>query len=282
MRKTIKKYFITCSTVVLILTVANLFFFNIQNGFSVSKAYMDAPVVAKKISKPALNFAGENIPENDPTVKTKLKAAVLNCDVNKQNVHRSSKRLKKWFAVIEPILKRHGIPEDFKYIPFIESGFKSDTSVKGAAGYWQFMPATARNYGLRVDDVVDERYDIQKSTNSACRYLKELYREFGSWTMVAAAYNIGSTKLQQHTKNQDEDNYFRLHLNTETGRYVYRILAVKEMLKQAEVKHNVGSKIIVNKPGYSINLSSIYVYDPEFVASVLSSIKNNFFARIKK
>lgn len=282
MKKTIKKYFITCSAALLILMVVNLFFFNIQNGFSVSRDYLEEAKSAKKISKPALNFAGENIPVSDPKVKTKLRTEVLLCVINEINSRQSVKRLKKWFALIEPILKRHGIPEDFKYIPFIESDFKTDTSAKGAAGYWQFMPATARNYGLRVDEEVDERYDIQKSTNSACRYLRDLYREFGSWTMVAAAYNIGSGKLQQHTKAQDEDNYFRLHLNSETGRYVYKIVAVKEILKQSEVKRNIGSKIIVSKPGYRINLSSIYVYDPEFVATVLTSIKNNFFNSIKK
>jgi hypothetical protein len=280
MKEMIKKHFITCSAAVFIFTLVHLFFFNTQSGFSVSKDYLEQGKLVKKVSKPMVNFAGENIPLGDPLVKTKFNSAVQRFHADYPNLHKSSKRVKKWFAIIEPILRKHGIPEDFKYVPFIESEFKTDTSSKGAAGYWQFMPATARTYGLKVDELVDERYDATKSTNAACRYLKDLHREFGSWTMVAAAYNIGSGKLIQHTKAQDEDNYFRLQLNRETARYVYNIVAVKELMKQNEAKRNVSNKIIVNKPGYyKINLSSIYVYNPEFVASVLTSIRNNIFVK---
>ncbi|MDP2162498.1 MAG: lytic transglycosylase domain-containing protein, partial [Flavobacterium sp.] len=143
------------------------------------------------------------------------------------NMHKLAKQ---WFKVIDPILKRHGIPEDFRYIPFVESKFRQGTSSKGAEGFWQFMPETAMQFGLRVDEEVDERLDVVKSTHAACRYLKTLYKEFGNWTLVAAAYNVGEGSLLRTMNAQDNDDYYSLTLNRETSQYVYKLLAAKEII----------------------------------------------------
>ena len=138
----------------------------------------------------------------------------------------------KLFPVIEPILAFYGIPEDFKYIPLVESGLCEGTSPKGAKGIWQFMPGTARSYGLKVGHGKDDRMNVRKSTIAACKYIKELYGEFNSWTLAAAAYNNGSIKLERAINRQNEDNYFRMSLNRETGSYVYKIIAMKEIISK--------------------------------------------------
>ncbi len=136
------------------------------------------------------------------------------------------------FPIIEPILKAYGIPEDFKYVPLVESGLCEGTSPKGARGVWQFMPGTARTYGLKVGKGKDDRLNLRKSTIAACKYIKELYGEFNSWTLAAAAYNNGSIKLERAMNKQNEDNYFRMTLNRETGSYVYKLVAMKEIINK--------------------------------------------------
>ena len=141
-------------------------------------------------------------------------------------------KAEKLFPIIEPILKIYGIPDDFKYIPLVESGLNPGISRRGAGGLWQFMPGTARTYGLKVGHGKDERMNIRKSTAAACIYLKELYSEFNSWTLAAAAYNIGEIKMARAIRKQSEDNYFRMHFNPETGTYVYKLIAMKEIIEK--------------------------------------------------
>ena len=136
----------------------------------------------------------------------------------------------KMFPVIEPILKQYGIPDDFKFIPLVESGFGAGKSSRGAYGPWQFMRGTARTYGLVVNKNRDERMDIRKSTIAACKYLKELHGEFKSWAMVAAAYNMGSPNLARIMRQQCKCNYFQIKMNKETGAYVYNLIAMKEII----------------------------------------------------
>src|SRR5690606_5031247 len=127
---------------------------------------------------------------------------------------------------------------------FVESGFTSGTtSRRGASGYWQFMPNTAKAFGLQVDDVVDERQDVEKSTIAAAKYLKSLYGEFNSWTLVAAAFNIGEGNLLRAINRQNEDNYFRLKLNRETGSYLYKLISVKEIIEHP-TRHGYRTKKI--------------------------------------
>jgi hypothetical protein len=131
------------------------------------------------------------------------------------------------FGTLERILREEGVPDDFKFLALIESDFRDVVSPSGAAGFWQFMPVTARQYGLEVNEFIDERYHIEKATRAACKYLKDAKLELGSWTMAAAAYNTGINGMFNRAADQHSYNYYDLYLNQETSRYVFRILAMK-------------------------------------------------------
>jgi membrane-bound lytic murein transglycosylase D len=179
-----------------------------------------------------LNFAQEPLPVSDHYVRKQLKKvfkvyAYKNLKTYK--LHRHASRL---FPIMEPILAKYGIPEDFKYVPLVESGLHSGTSHKGASGLWQFMPETARQYGLKVNAAIDERHQVVKSTIAACKYLRRLHKEFGNWTLVAAAYNIGDNKLKKLIDKQNQDSYFSIRFNPETASYVYKLIAMKEIIER--------------------------------------------------
>lgn len=182
-----------------------------------------------------LNFAGETLPQDVTSVEKRLKRNLEKFSYSNLKTHRLHRISRDWFPVIEPILKKHGIPEDFKYVPLIESGLKAGTSHKGASGYWQFMPGTARAFGLKVNGKVDERQDIRKSSEAAAKYIKELYNIFGNWTLVAAAYNVGEGSLLRSIRKQGQDNYYLLSLNRETSAYVYRLISMKEIIENPAI-----------------------------------------------
>ena len=184
----------------------------------------------------SLTFANEIVPANDKSVRSKLGKYLAKFSFKKVGSHEMHKKADKYLPKISKILNSYGIPEDFKYIPIVESGLSpAVTSHKGAGGYWQFMPATARLYGLKVNGKVDERKDIVKSTHAAARYIKDLYEEFGDWTLVAAAYNVGGGRLKSSMRRQNNDNYYKLKLNPETGSYVYKIISVKEVIENPKM-----------------------------------------------
>ena len=137
------------------------------------------------------------------------------------------KRSNKYFSIIEKYLKEYQIPEDFKYLAIAESALENAISPAGAKGFWQFMPKTGKAYGLEINDLIDERYNLEKSTEAACKYLKKLYKQFESWTLAAAAYNMGPNALSKQMIKQQVNNYYDLKLNNETSRYVFRIIAYK-------------------------------------------------------
>ena len=195
------------------------------------------------------SFANEALPVNSGVYR-KLQRSITKHNYRNVQSHILQIKADKLFPVIEPILKAYGIPDDFKYLPLVESGLKEGTSPKGAAGLWQFMPGTARTYGLKVGHGVDERKNVRKSTIAACKYIKELYAEFNSWTLAAAAYNNGSIKLARAINKQGEDNYFRMHLNRETGSYVYNLIAMKAVIDNPQ-KYGYGYGTY-----YSYNLSN--------------------------
>ena len=141
------------------------------------------------------------------------------------------KRANKYFPIIEPILKKNNIPNDFKYLAIIESGLENVVSPAGATGFWQFMKGTAKDRGMEVNTEVDERYNLEISTQAACDYLKDAYDKFGSWTMAAASYNVGMNGLQRRAIEQNTNNYYDLYLPMETSRYVFRLLAIKEIFE---------------------------------------------------
>lgn len=197
------------------------------------KEKLNSPEKKQEIYYNSLTFANESIPVENHKVKSKLTKYLAKFSFKKIGSHDMHARAEKYLPKIEKILKSYGIPEDFKYLPVVESGLDpSVSSHKGAGGYWQFMPSTARLYGLRVDHKVDERKNFVKSTHAAARYLKDLYNQFGDWTLVAAAYNIGEGSLRAAMRNQGKKSYYHLKLNEETASYVYKIISVKEVLEK--------------------------------------------------
>lgn len=178
-----------------------------------------------------LSFAGEPVPLNLPDVRESLdKELQINIYFH-SNTLFLIKRANRWLPQMQEILRKHDIPEDFKYLPLIESNLLNDVSPKQAVGYWQILKESGREYGLEINNEVDERYDPIKATEAACRYLKKAYDKFGNWTLVAASYNRGMSGLQRALDNQQVNSYYDLYLNDETSRYVFRILAIKEIIR---------------------------------------------------
>lgn len=180
------------------------------------------------------DFCGEQAPLDQWDVAEKFDREMLVNTYWHSNTLLSIKRAYRWFPIIEPILKEQGIPDDFKYLALIESGFINATSPSGAVGFWQFLPETATQYGLEVNDEVDERYHVEKSTHAACAYFNDAYSRFGTWSLVAASYNMGMGGLQKQVDRQGSKEYYQLLLNDETARYVFRILAIKELMNNAD------------------------------------------------
>jgi len=189
------------------------------------------PIVKGYYFPKEVDFAGEKTPLNIADVKERFDRELL---VN-ANLDASTlliiKRANRAFPIIEPILKKNGVPDDFKYLAVAESALMNATSSAGAKGFWQFMPATAKEYGMEVNDIVDERYHLEMSTEAACKYLLGAYKKFGSWTLAAASYNGGLGGVNKQITFQGENNYYDLLLTDETARYVFRILALKEIMK---------------------------------------------------
>lgn len=178
-----------------------------------------------------IDFAGESAPLNIADVRERLDRELLvNANLDATTV-LIIKRANRVFPVIEPILKKYGIPDDFKYLAVIESGLVNVVSPAGARGVWQFMPETGKERGLEINDIVDERYHLAKSTEAACKYLQSAYAKFGSWTLAAASYNGGFGGVNKQITFQGVTNYYDLLLTDETARYVFRILALKEIMK---------------------------------------------------
>ncbi len=183
----------------------------------------------------SISFAEESFPLEDRQVKRRLDKYLSRLSFKKHQSYSLHRQAEKYLPQIAEILKSYDIPEDFKYIPLVESGLDPRIlSHRGAGGYWQFMPATARLFGLRVNSSIDERKNLLKSTHAAAKYLKSLYDKFGDWTLVAAAYNVGEGSLASSMRRQGEDNYFRLSLNAETSSYLYKLVSMKEIIEKPE------------------------------------------------
>jgi hypothetical protein len=232
-----KKHLITCSVMLVLVIISALNIYSTKAKATAIKSVKLSPRISKYILKNIdaendYSFANETLPVNNAGVSRRLRHSLLKHNYKYVQSNILHNKADKMFPVIEPILAAYGIPDDFKYIPLVESGFGEGASSKGAKGPWQFMPGTARTYGLRVGHGIDERMNIRKSTIAACKYIKELYAEFNSWTLTAAAYNNGSIKLEKAINHQNEDNYFRMHLNSETGAYVYNLVAMKAIISQ--------------------------------------------------
>ena len=209
-----------------------------------------------------LDFAGEAMPLKDPEVFERMDRELLVNTYWQSNGLLMFKRAKKYFPIIEPILKKNGIPDDFKYLAVIESGLTNAVSSAKATGVWQIMQATAKENGLEVNDNVDERYHLEKSTEVACKYLLKSKEKLGSWTLAAAAYNAGDTGVSRRLEEQNVSNYYDLLLGEETGRYVFRIVALKEILKHPDVY------------GFNFREKDLYSQVPTYKVEVDTTVKD--------
>ena len=209
-----------------------------------------------------LNFAGEAVPLEDPEILERVDREFLVNTYWQSNALLLMKRANKYFPIIEPILAKNNIPDDFKYLAVAESGLQNVVSPAGATGFWQILKATGREYGLEVNNNVDERYHIEKSTQVACDYLNRWKSRFKSWTLTAAAYNAGPGGIQKYMNTQKVDNYYDLLLGQETGRYVFRIMAIKEIISNPSTY------------GFNVTKKDFYNAVPTFKVEVDEPIAN--------
>jgi hypothetical protein len=203
-----------------------------------------------------LNFAGEKVPQDDPEIMERIDREFLVNTYWQSNAVLLMKRANKYFPIIEPILAKNGIPDDFKYLAVAESGLQNVVSPAGAAGFWQIMKATGKEYGLEVNSNVDERYNLSLATQLACEYLKKNKEKFGSWTLAAASYNAGAGAINKYMGIQQATDYYDLLLGQETGRYVFRIMAIKEILSHPE------------KYGFELSKEDLYATVPTFTVEI--------------
>jgi len=193
---------------------------------SVSESYE-----VKALKLPSyMELAGESVPLDKADIRERMDRELLVNTYWQSNGLLLLKRANKFFPIIEPLLEKHNLPDDFKYLALAESGLMNVTSRAGASGFWQFMKGTAKEYGLEVNSNVDERYNVELATEMAAKYLNRAKSKFGTWTLAAAAYNAGSGKINLRLNQQKVTDYYDLLLNMETSRYVFRILALKEVI----------------------------------------------------
>jgi hypothetical protein len=196
----------------------------------------------------SMTFAGEKILLQDEDIIERLDREVLTNAYYQSATTQMLKRANRWFPMIERILKEENIPNDFKYLAVIESGLVQATSPVGAQGFWQFMPFTAKQYDLEINDEIDERLHVEKSTRAACAYLRDAQDTLKDWLLASASYNRGIGGVRQDMRWQGTDHYFDTDQNSETARYVFRILAVK--------------LIFENPKAYGFNTDKIKLYEP--------------------
>ena len=230
----------------------------IQNSIDPLPQIVKAPTLKKTYL-----FASEKIPVENLDIMERLDRELLVNSYYHSSTIQNIKLANKYFPTIEKILRKNNIPEDFKYLAIAESGLRNVVSPAGATGFWQLMKPIGKALNLEIYEEVDERYDLEKSTEAACKYLNQLKSRYGTWINATAAYNLGPTKFSQALEREGESNYFDLNLNTETMRYVFRIAAIKE--------------IIENTENYGFHIDHNEKYDPldnYYTIKVESSINN--------
>lgn len=217
-------------TVVVFVIAFKLFNFSTTNSneSEIKKAVnaTKSPIRAFKLPD-SLNFAGDKVPLEYFDVRESLDNELLSVGNFHSQTFKNIKRTARYFPIIEPILEKNNIPNDFKYLAVAESNLENVASYAGAHGFWQFLKSTGISYGLEVNSEVDERYNLEKATEAACKYLGNAYKVYKDWALVAASYNYGRGNVNKQLKRQKVDSYYNLYLNRETARYVYRILAIK-------------------------------------------------------
>lgn len=209
-----------------------------------------------------MDFAGEAVPLENPDIRERMDRELLVNVYWQSNGLLLFKRANKYFPQIEPLLKKYGLPDDFKYLAVAESGLEYTSSPAGASGIWHFMKGTGLEYGLEINEYVDERYNLEKATMVAAEYLKSAKNKFGSWTMAAASYNAGVGGMNKQINRQSQTSYYDLLLNDETSRYVFRILALKEMMTNPQ------------KYGFNFREKDLYTHIPTYKVKVTTPVEN--------
>ncbi|MFT6334946.1 MAG: hypothetical protein ACJATI_001692 [Halioglobus sp.] len=197
---------------------------------TVTEVFDTLPQVIRTPTIDSPSFAGEAMPVNMDTRERLDRELSVNAYWQSATLMHI-KSANKFFPIIEPILAEEGVPDDFKYLAVAESSLRNVQSAASAKGFWQFRRAAAKELGLEINDEVDERYHVEKATKAACGYLKKLHKRFGSWANAAAAYNVGPTKFARTLKEQGQSSFYDINVNSETGRYVFRLIAIKEIMK---------------------------------------------------
>ena len=261
-----KKHIPLIATIVVLLSIMSIFSFSSKEhaeNISVLNSLKEKYTIFA-IPKPSstIYFANERVPLENPDIWERYDKELLKNTYWQSNTLLLHKRAAKYFPVIEPILKKNNLPDDFKYLALIESGLENVTSPAGAKGFWQIMKSTAKEFHLEVNSEVDERYHIEKSTQAACDFLNSAKEKFGSWTLAAAAYNMGRSGLLQQMNRQKSYTYYDLLLNNETSRYVFRILAIKEIIENPK------------KYGFQFRTEDLYKNIPTYEVMVDTSISS--------
>ncbi|MFO8235349.1 MAG: transglycosylase SLT domain-containing protein [Bacteroidales bacterium] len=242
--------------------IALSFSSNDEADFDKRKRFKDDYSIHALTLPDSMYFADEKVPLDYFDVREALDRELLVNTYWQSHTLLLIKRASRYFPLIDSILEANDVPGDFKYLALIESEFLQAVSPAGAVGFWQFMSGTAKDYGLVINHEIDERYNIEKATEAAAKFLKDAYEKFGSWTMAAAAYNFGRKALAKQIEIQKQNKYHDLLLNTETARYVYRILAVKLILESPGAY------------GFHVDQESLYHSVPTYEVKVDSSIEN--------
>ncbi|MDT0676291.1 lytic transglycosylase domain-containing protein [Autumnicola musiva] len=232
-----------------------------QDSVSNKNVALNYRIKALKVPE-NIEFAGESVPLEDPDVYERLDRELLVNTYWQSNALLLMKRAHKYFPVIEPILEEEGVPNDLKYIAVIESGLTQAVSPARAIGFWQIMEGTGKDYGLEINNNVDERYNIEKSTRVAAEYLKRAKEKFGNWTLAASAYNAGNAGIARQLERQEVSDYYDLLLGEETGRYVFRLLALKEIMTAPE------------KYGFVFEEEDLYQHIPTYKVEVDTVVRN--------
>ena len=209
-----------------------------------------------------LSFAGEKVPLKNEDIKEKIDRELLVNTYWQSNALLWIKRTHKYFPIIEPILKEKGVPNDFKYLAVIESDLRNVTSPAGAKGFWQILKGAGREFGLEINDNVDERYHLEKATIAACDYLIKAKERLGSWTLAAAAYHAGNYGIEKRLREQYVDSYYDVLAGENTERYVPRIVAAKEILSHPK------------KYGFIFDEEDLYQLTPTYIVEVDTVITN--------
>ncbi|NND78221.1 MAG: lytic transglycosylase domain-containing protein [Flavobacteriales bacterium] len=222
---------------IIILTGLTVWFLNFSGKENKDQHYEDQFANHYKIfainSPVSMSFAGEVMPLDIVDIRERLDRELMVNTYWQSQTLLLHKRANRWFPVIEPILAENNIPDDFKYLCVAESGLDNVVSPARAVGFWQFLKDTGREYGLEINDEVDERYSPERSTEAACKYLRKAYDKYGSWSLAAASYNMGINGLDKQMDIQKVNSYYDLLLGEETGRYVFRIAALKEIMNNS-------------------------------------------------